>query len=298
MNARYELNERVEPTPTVQSGAQRLLGRILVNAGKLQAQDVDTVLAAQQNLGVRFGEAAVKLKLVSRGDLHDALSRQLAATTADSGNARLSGELVTAYQAFTAPAEAVRRLRTELLLRWFTSEHKLLAVVSAGRRDGRSYMAANLAVALSQLGERTLLVDADMRSPRQHAIFNVDPRAGLSSVLGARSDADVQARIARIAELPNLSLLAAGPIPPNPLDLLGQPAFARFLTLIRQRYDVVLIDTPAGNLNADAQLIAARCGGALYVARKDRSRTVEMKRLIGSIAAAGSVLVGTALNRY
>jgi protein-tyrosine kinase len=290
------LYEHVKPTFDADPGDQRLLGRILVDAGKLQARDVDTVLVAQQNLGVRFGEAAVKLKLVSRADLRHALSSQFD-LSADALEARFSGELVTAYQAFSAPAEAVRRLRTELLLRWFNTEHKLLAVVSAGRGDGRSYMTANLAVALSQLGENTLLIDADMRSPRQHAIFSVDPRVGLSGLLGARGDPDMQA-IAHIPGLPNLSLLAAGPIPPNPLDLLGQPAFTRLLTQMAQRYDVVLIDTPAGNLNADAQLIAARSGGALYVARKDRSKVQDMKRLIASIAAAGSTLVGTALNHY
>jgi protein-tyrosine kinase len=293
----YGINEHLKPAPVISAGDRRLLGHILIDTGKLQARDVDSVLVAQQNLGVRFGEAAVKLKLVSRADVHQALSSQFDLTGLRPEEGLLSGELVSVYHAFGAPAEAIRRLRTELLLRWFNAEHKLLAVVSAGRGDGRTYLSANLAVALAQLGENTLLIDADMRSPRQHTLFKLDNRIGLASLLGGRADSDAQA-IARLPMLPNLSLLPAGPIAPNPLDLLGQPAFTRLLAQVAQRYDVVLIDTPAGNLNADAHLIAARTGGALYVARKGRSKAQEMKKLVASMAATGTTLVGTALNNF
>src|SRR5258706_15677072 len=90
---------------------------------------------------------------------------------------------VVAYEPFHPRAEELRALRTQLLMRWSNAgaRHRALAIASPGAREGRSYVAANLAVVFSQLGERTLLVDADLRTPRQHRIFNVPDRIGLSA---------------------------------------------------------------------------------------------------------------------
>jgi Mrp family chromosome partitioning ATPase len=130
------------------------------------------------------------------------------------------------------------------MLRWFKLDLRLkhLAIVSPGREEGRTYLAANLAVVFSQLGERTLLIDADMRHPRQHVLFGLPNRGGLSSLLAGRAGADV---IELVAPLTNLSVLPAGPQPPNPQELLGRPVFQNFLAELDKEFDVVIIDTPA-----------------------------------------------------
>src|SRR6185436_9716186 len=117
-------------------------------------------------------------------------------------------------------AEELRGLRTQLMIRWAKAgvQHRVLAIVSPGAGEGRSYVAANLAVAFSQLGERTLLIDADLRRPRQHHIFNVSDRIGLSAVLSGRAG---RSAVAPVPEFGALSLLTAGARPPNPQELLA-----------------------------------------------------------------------------
>src|SRR6185503_6302746 len=118
---------------------------------------------------------------------------------------------------------------------------RTLAITSPGAREGRSFIAANLAVVFAQLGQRTLLIDADFRAPRQQAIFNISDRFGLSSVLSGR--ADLSAAVP-VSGLTGLSVLPAGPLPPNPLELLSRPSFAALLGKAQAEYDVILIDTP------------------------------------------------------
>src|SRR5258708_24756687 len=161
------------------------LGSILVEEGKLGAGGIEQVLELQRIEGLRFGEAAVRLGLVAADDLRGAVAKQYGFPHLLPGSGSVSRELVVAYEPFHPRAEELRALRTQLLIRWSNAEvrHRMLAVVSPGFGEGRSYVAANLAVVFSQLGERTLLIDADLRTPRQHRIFNIPHRIGLSSVL-------------------------------------------------------------------------------------------------------------------
>src|SRR5260221_4226524 len=160
------------------------LGGILVAEGKLQAKDIERVMEMQRTSGLRFGEAALRLGLITAEDLRGAVARQYDLPHLLPGNESISSELVVAYEPFHPRAEEMRALRTQLLIRWSNAglKQRVLAVVSPGSGEGRSYVAANLAVVFSQLGDRTLLIDADMRTPRQHRIFNVPDRVGLSAV--------------------------------------------------------------------------------------------------------------------
>ena len=110
------------------------------------------------------------------------------------------------------------------MLRWFDTDpaHKALAIISGERREGRSYIAANLAVVFSQLGEHTLLIDADMRNPSQHKLFGLDNGGGLSAVLSGRGR---PVTVKHVPGLPDLWVLPAGAPPPNPLELLARPQF-------------------------------------------------------------------------
>src|SRR6185369_4355533 len=154
---------------------------------------------------------------------------------------------------FHPVVEELRAVRTQLLIRWYNPEagRKTLAVCSPSAREGRSFIAANLAVVFSQLGSRTLMVDADFRAPRQQSIFNVSDRFGLSSVLSGRSD--LGSAVLPVSGLAGLAILPAGPLPPNPLELLSRGAFAGLVAKAAGEYDVVLLDTPPVNEYADAQ---------------------------------------------
>lgn len=286
-----------EPRAEPQVGLmeERTIGRILVDLGKLRAKDADRVFELHREKGLLFGEAAVKLKLVSKADVQQALAIQFDYPCLRAGEAVLGGELVAAYQPNSPQGEALRDLRSQLLVRWFDSGSKALAVVSPRHGDGRSYIAANLAVAFAQWGGKTLLIDADLRAPRQHRIFSLSNQAGLSSVLSGRAWVDA---IEPIPYLGNLSVLPAGAVPPNPLELVGRPEFKRLLKELFRRFEIVLLDTPADERGSDAQTVAAKAGGALMVARQDRSRLADLQDLKDGVAGYGAQLVGTVLNQY
>jgi receptor protein-tyrosine kinase len=211
------------------------------------------------------------------------------------GGENISSELVGAYEPFHPRAEEMRALRTQLLIRWANAQvrHRMLAVVSPGSGEGRSYVAANLAVAFSQLGERTLLIDADLRAPRQHRIFNVPDRVGLSALLSGRADRDA---VVSVPQFGTLSLLPAGACPPNPQELLLRPALAAVLSELRNEFDVILFDTPPASLYADAQSLAFRAGSAIVLARKDHTSIADTAATIRALSDTGTRVVGTVFN--
>ena len=287
------------PPPTAQSSAAadrgRNIGALLIDAGRLSAEDAEKVLRLQKERDLRFGDAALQLKLLTEDDIRFALSRQFDYPYLPAGDQSLSQELVAAYRPFTGPVERLRALRSQLMLRWFDGapERKALAVVSPGNGDGRSFIAANLAIVFSQLGERTVLVDADMRKPRQHALFHLGNHSGLSDVIAGRAGPEA---VVRIPSLLGLSVLPAGAPPPNPQELLGRPAFVELLLGLGKNFDTIIIDTPATDDCADAQTVAARAGAAMIVARKNLTLAGELLELTRSLQQSGVELVGSALN--
>ena len=284
----------IEVTPGLQSN-DRSIGRILLDAGKLKPADAERTLRLQKEKGLRFGEACIRLGLVSQADIDSALSEQFDYPYVRTGAVDFSDELVAAYDPFCGQVEELRALRTQLLLRWFSPERKFLAIVSPSRRDGRSYLAANLAIVFSQLGEKTLLIDADLRDGRQHALFNLANQYGLSSLLSGRVNGIA---IERVRYFANLSVLPAGGLPPNPLELVSRQEFKELLAFQEANFDVVLIDTPAAECASDAQAVAARAGGALIVARENRSRVDSINRLTAAIKSTNAEVVGCVVNRF
>lgn len=274
----------------------RTIGNLLVMTGRLNNDQVDQVVLAQKTLGKRFGDTAVSLGLIKERDLQAALSSQYGYTYLYPGEGNLSEELVAAYKPFSPQAEEIRKLRTELLLRWFNAGHNVLAFTSPASKDGRSYLIANLAVAFAQMRKMTLLVDANMRTPRIHQMFNVSDSVGLSTILSGR--ASHYDGVNSVVALPGLYVLPAGPIPPNPLELLGRTALTTLLKSLTERYQVVLIDTPCASTSTDASIIAERAGGALVLVRKDVTRTNELKKITDVLAAARTPIVGTVMNRH
>lgn len=276
------------------AASERSIGRLLLEAGKIGAADADRILHAQKESGLRFGEAAIKLGLVTDQDIHDVLSRQFDYPCLSPNSEALDPELIAAFHPRDPKVEALRVLRSQLALRWY-AEHKAMIVTAARSGQGASHVAANLAVVFSQLGERTLLVDADLRNPRQHHLFRQQNSPGLSNILAGRAGVD---RIRRVAGMENLALLTAGTVPPNPQELLGRPAFADLLNTVDAQYDVILVDTPPALDCSDAQTLGSRIGGALIVARRHHAKTADIEAIQRQMAIAGAVAVGAVLNEF
>jgi receptor protein-tyrosine kinase len=271
------------------------MGRILLDQGKLSALDAERVLSLQKEKNLRFGEAAIQLGLISETDLQQALASQFDYPYLSPGEGGYSQELIAAYAPFSPQVESLRALRSQLVLRWFVPGHKTLAVVSANPREGTSYLAANLAVVFSQLGERTLLLDADMRHGRQQQLFGLDNQVGLSTVLAGRGS-NIPAQ--RVPGLIDLSVITAGPTPPNPQELLGRDVFVKLLEKLAASFDVIIIDTPSGTGYADAQTISARAGGALLVARQNVTGLNGAGGFATGLGQLGTTLVGAVLNHF
>ena len=270
------------------------IGAILIDSGKLTLVDAEKVLQLQRERKLRFGEAAVELGLVDEDDIRHALSRQFDYAYLAPGQGGMGNDLVAAYQPFSDEVETLRRLRSQLLLRWFNAEveQKAIAIVSPGRGEGRSVIAANLAIVFSQLGEKTLLIDADMRHPRQHELFNVDNKVGLSALLSGRGETEA---VKSVPALPDLAVIPAGSTPPNPQELLGRPAFDELLAWYAQDCEFIILDTPAAAHYADADTAAARAGAALIVARRNMTGLDPLRAVAANLASSNTRVVGTVL---
>ncbi len=275
--------------------ADRSIGAILIDAGRLTPADAERILQYQQQSELRFGEAGVELGIITEADILYALSLQFDYPFIQPGGSKpISTEVVAAYKPFSAEGERLRALRSQLQLRWFdeAGRRTALAIVSDSRKEGRSNLAANLAVTFAQLGQRTLLIDGDLRAPRQHKLFKVENQVGLSSLLAGRMQDQV---VTFVHGIPGLAVLPAGPTPPNPAELLSRPAFARILEQSKSSFDVVLVDTPAFESGADAALLSRAVGAGLAIARTNYTRTDAFERVVGSLGDSGVFMVGSVL---
>jgi protein-tyrosine kinase len=267
------------------------IGKLLLDAGKISASDTERIITLQKKNGMRFGDAAKALGLINDDDIQKALSHQFNFPFLVASEENFSRELVAAYQPFSAQVEALRTVREQLMLGWFTDAHKTLALVSPCRSEGRSQMAANLAIVFSQLGERTLLIDADLRQPQQHALFHLQGGYGLSDVLAGRADLTV---VTQIPAFGYLSILPAGTVPPNPVELISR-GFKNCLQQLQTQFDVILIDTPPAEQGMDAQIIASICRGALLVARQHKTHLNDLQMLKDALQDTGSQCHGAVL---
>lgn len=284
-------------TETDTAVADRSIGSILSDLRNLSADQVEKIVRHQREKGIRFGEAAVALGFASADDVLFALAQQFHYPYAPEERRKTNPELVTLNHPFGVQAESFRAIRTQITMRLFNEgqDRRAIAVVSPDSGDGKTFFAANLAVALAQLGGRTLLVDADLRHPRQHEVFGIANPAGLSGILSGRVEAKV---IQQVPGVPSLFVLPVGTTPPNPLELVERPAFGLLMRELLSKFDYVVVDTPAACYGSDSAVIAARCGAAIVVARKDRGRVAALQDLVANLAETPAVLAGVTYNEH
>lgn len=274
----------------------RSIGAILYEQGRLKPHDIEAIHRHAAEQGMRFGDAAVQLNLITQEDIEFALALQFDYTVLARGNGGVGDDVIAAYDPQNELVEPIRALRAQLIYSWLNgASRNVLAITSPDRGEGRSWLAANLAVTFAQMGERTLLIDGDMRHPHQHLLFNLDNSRGLSALLSGRADAST---VPRIHAKLRLFVMSGGNAPPNPQELLARPTFELIISRFASQYDVVLIDTPAAADTSDAQLIAGTAGAAVVIARRNHSRCTRLTTAMRYFKTAGVDIVGCVLNEH
>ncbi|WP_353228997.1 polysaccharide biosynthesis tyrosine autokinase [Novosphingobium sp.] len=267
------------------------VGHVLEAARLITSEQSAQIFAFAQSHGRPFGDAAVELGVIDR----DTLDRAVAEQIGHPGET-WSGEPVAFTQPNSPQAEDYRSIRNALALRWFKHPkgERTLAVVSADRGEGRSLMAANLAAGFAQVGFNTLLVDGDMRHPRQHEIFAISPALpGLSALLSGNQGA--QGLVHILPAMPTLSILTAGGIPSNPQELLLRETLGQFIDHVRLRYDMIIVDTPAASVGSDYQIIGSATRGALLVTHASTTRSLRARQVVDQCHSFGIPVVGSAM---
>jgi capsular exopolysaccharide synthesis family protein len=191
-------------------------------------------------------------------------------------------------------AEAFRTVRTNILFSSAEEGPRSVLVTSSVPNEGKTIVASNLAVGLAQAGSRVLLMDADMRLPKVHVMFEVPAEPGLSNLLVG--DAKVTDAV-RKTTVPGLWILAGGRVPPNPAELLGAPRFKEFLTALREHFDWIVIDSPPVMPVTDASVIAHLTSGVLFVVGAEMTNRAVARHAIERLDSAHGRFFGAVLNK-
>lgn len=202
--------------------------------------------------------------------------------------------LISAVSAPPHFAESIKAIRTAVVFSSADEGARSVVVTSTGPGEGKTMVSSNLAVALAQADQRTLIIDCDMRRPRIHEVFGGEQEPGMSNVLVGTSELkDVIQRTAA----PNLSIVPAGHIPPNPAELLGSPRFKELIRTLRTQFDWIIIDAPPVMAVTDAAVIGHNATGVVFVVGAEMTSRRHAAVAIEQLAAAKSHFIGAVLNR-
>lgn len=285
----------IENTTSQELTPYQRIGALLVEKGKLNTEDTNKILDLQRKKSLLFGEAAVELNLVRKKDIEHALAMQFAYPYIDVDKIKLATDLVVAHKPFSTEADAIRNIRTQIMLQWNNNAQPSIAVVSAARGEGRSYLTANLAVSISQLGKKTLLIDGDLRAARQHALFGLPSSTGLSTMLARTQSSDC---VLDLEHIPGLSILPAGPLPPNPMELISSERMRSLVDTYKSYFDNIIIDTPAHETNGDSEILASLASSVVMVTRKDQTHFDKAKEYVERLKKQKVNIIGSVLNKY
>jgi capsular exopolysaccharide synthesis family protein len=233
-------------------------------------------------------QKALGMTVLGRVPTIDFSSVEAAARDSD-----LSPSLYYFHKPGSPEAEAYRSIRTALFVSTHSSGDKVIQVTSPEPQDGKTTFIANLAAAIAQSGKRVLLIDADMRCPKQHQLFHLRPDVGLSDVLNG----DIEMLNAvQSSAVPKLSVMTAGPAPANPAELLNGASMQRLLKEARDEFDFVLVDTPPLLAVSDPCVIAPHTDGLVLVVRMNKNRHDEVRRARETLLTHGIKVLGVVAN--
>lgn len=304
-----------QPAPVLESDED--ISDALVLLYKLPDEAISSIRQAKQVLAVDFVEAALHTGLVTerevetaldlirrqslnegRGIIEEALRRRpdpRALVVWEGERVEPGKELILAHDPYSVRSEAIRSLRTELLMR--TSGRRgtaVFALVSPNSGEGRSQLSAELAIAFAQLGSRTLLVDADLRRPRQHRLFGAHNSTGLAQALVEGRDHGMYA----VNGVQHMRLMTAGTPPPNPLELLSGTRFERLAAEWRRSFEFVVIDTPPAAQFSDGLAVATVAGHVVVLSRTNSTSYSAMTELRRKLDTTNAFVVGAVMSSF
>ncbi len=283
-------------------------------AGRKVSPRIQVILPISLLLGLLTGFGLALLAYTSDKSFHDpdelghALNAPVLAhvpffsASANAGNnngqaghkkGRVDAPLWSLYRPRSVEAEVFRGVRTAMYFKAQEKGHKILQITSASQGDGKTTLAANLAVAIAQSGKRVLLVDCDFRKPRVHKVFNLHPQMGVASVIDGAAELS---EVVLPSGISGLDCLPCGPIPPNPAELLSAPRFQELLQVLREQYDYVLIDTPPLLAVTDPCVVASRVDGVMLVVRVVKNGRPDAIRARELLDSFGAELLGVVVN--
>ncbi len=279
---------KISPMPFQIFTAATLLGLLLGVGLAYLAEISDKSFRSPAEIRKRLGLPVI-------GHVPFMAADEKAAAMVAAGTATLDPMLVTHYQSNSIGAEAYRGVRTALYFSTQGAGHQVIQVTSPNVSDGKSTLAANLAVSIAQSGKRTLLIDADFRKPRVHKIFNVPAQVGMASVMAGQCDLGSAAQQTAI---PNLSVMPCGPRPVNPAELLTSPKFKDLLEELRHQYDFVIVDTPPILVVTDPAVVAPRVDGVVLCIRVTKNGRPYAERAREVLQSLGANVLGVVVNGF
>ncbi|WP_214824775.1 CpsD/CapB family tyrosine-protein kinase [Exiguobacterium sp. s28] len=203
-------------------------------------------------------------------------------------------ELITLLKPKSPISEQYRTIRTNLEFTAVDDELQTMVITSASSGEGKSTTSSNLAVVYAQQGKRVLLVDCDMRRPTAHFTFRLSNGIGLSTVLAKKTSVE---KATHSTQIENLDLIAAGPIPPNPSELLSSKMMDRVLEELKANYDVIILDAPPMMQVADTRLLARKVDGVVLVVGCDKSDRQMVVKAKEQLTLAEAHILGVVLNK-
>lgn len=205
----------------------------------------------------------------------------------------INNHLITFRNPVSPISEAYRTLRTNIQFSTIETTVKVLMVASAEKGEGKTTTVSNLAVAYAQEGKNVLLIDSDLRTPALHDVFSQQNRVGLSSVLANQAQWQ---EVVKETEVSNLTLLPSGPIPPNPSELLSTRKMNAFLEEMRERYDMILIDTSPVMAVTDSLIVSSLCDGVILVVSAGRVEKELVKKAKANLERVNARILGVVFN--
>jgi len=203
-------------------------------------------------------------------------------------------ELITHGHPKSMLSEAYRSIRTSILLSFSEKPPKKIAITSPNPNEGKTTTVINTAIALSQTGARVLIIDADLRKPRLHKIFNHENGLGLSSFLSGHGDLE---SVIKKSEIPNLFYIPSGPLPPNPSELLGSNLFKKMVESLEARFDHIILDSPPVLGFADSTILSTSVDGVILTVLGGKTPRETLQRAKEVLQQVNTKIIGVVINR-
>lgn len=203
--------------------------------------------------------------------------------------------LITLEKPKSSLSEKFKGIRTNIIFSNPNEEVQTVVFSSEKIGAGKSTISANVAITYAQAGYKTLLIDGDMRKPTQHNLFNKSNNIGLSNLIIKNDGIDDY--IDNIQNVKNLDILTSGPVPPNPSELIGSNNFYLIFKTLKEKYDMIIIDTPPVNTVTDAQLFAELSKFVILVVDVTKNDKNAIKKSKELIEKTGAKILGVVLNK-